>query len=304
MSCLSCLEFSCLSGLVQRCPTELSQHQLGSAHGLLAAADGDALGAHVLHELRRLRLEARHRRGAVGQQLKLGGLALPDLADDVAERVVDAVRHGLAAHDDGVVRPELLDEPGVQRRRGVVLLHDLRPDGRIHLREHVLALEHVADLLARRVDPLVQSGEHLVLHAVPGRAQDAVLRPDEQLEAPAGLQSLGIELGVLQLALVHRRPLAGLDVRRADRGERRRGISLGVAPEDAVRDVRALVRVQSHVHARDGRAGAAHQSGDARRVLIRAGHGQRAAAVEVLLGVDDQQRHLPRHPAPPPPAQG
>jgi hypothetical protein len=124
---------------------------------------------------------------------------------------------------------------------------------------------------------------------VAGAADEAVRRPDRQLVAPVLFEAAHI----VESAPVHAghrgSPDAVFNVGAADAREDGRVRAARVLPEDGVRDVYEVVRVQRDVHVVESALQAAHHRRQARHVVLRAGHVERAArgVAEVNLRVND-----------------
>merc|ERR1711871_1613002 len=91
----------------------------------------------------------------------------------------------LAAHDYLRVVGEIGNQLRVELRRRIAGNGHLRLKCRIHPRVVVLALEHPSDGAAALLRPFLERWHKLWRHRVARCAHEAMVRPDEVLEAPA-----------------------------------------------------------------------------------------------------------------------
>jgi hypothetical protein len=156
------------------------------------------------------------------------------------------------------------------------------------LRERVAALHDELHRLERLLGPVERGGQYIGHDIVSGRADEAVLGPDTQRELAAGLEGRGVCQHVAFEARIARPPDIRSHVLGRDERERRGRLTLGILPEDAVRDVVALVRVQREHELLKLGGMLPDERRDALRVLVGRWDCQRATRVEVSLLVDHE----------------
>mmetsp|Transcript_7672 Transcript_7672/g.17938 ORF Transcript_7672/g.17938 Transcript_7672/m.17938 type:complete len:256 (+) Transcript_7672:500-1267(+) len=189
----------------------------------------------------------------------------------IASGPVDAMRARLSADDHLSVQLELLDQRGVELRRGVVEHGHLRPQRRVHLGAVVLALEDPCDRPLPQLGPPLEGRREHGRDRVAGRAEQAVVRPDDVDKAAALLERGRVFEGPLLKSGVARAPPACDHLCVRDLGKRGGRGAVPVGPEGRMRDVLHVVRVERDDNVANLRVVRLDESGDARGVGIGAG---------------------------------